>query len=104
MPKKNGSISPELHEEYARRLEDLLDERDDLEAKRQSISKALKGEIAFLDDSILHVRRVLKGLDAPQRELPGMEGVAERRVDPGVAAILKAAQRVRDREEPGERR
>lgn len=89
------SISPELHEEFSEKLEQLLDEHDEISEKRSRISKALGGELKIIARGIAHVRRVLKGLDGPQEEIPGTE-VGERRRDPGLEQILKAAERVRD--------
>jgi hypothetical protein len=90
-------ISKELTSEYTKRLEGLLDEQDDVAEKKSRVTKALGGELKIIASEIHRVRRVLKGLDSPQQEIPGTE-LGDRRPDPGVAAILKAAARVQVRE------
>ncbi len=87
------AISPELHEEMAAQLEKLLDDQDDVREKRVRISKALGGELKIIAGAITRTRRVLKGLESPQQEIPGTE-VGERRRDPAVLEILQAATRV----------
>jgi hypothetical protein len=88
-------ISRTLHDEFTAKLEALLDERDDVADKRRRISKALRGEVTGLDEQIAHVRRVLKGVDLPQLDIPGTE-IGERKRDSILRRILDAAARIRD--------
>lgn len=88
-------ISRVLHDEFTAKLEAFLDERDDVADKRRRISKALRGEVHGLDEQIAHVRRVLKGVDTPQIEMPGME-LGERKRDSIIMRILAAAERIKD--------
>jgi hypothetical protein len=94
MPRRSP-LPRELFEEYSEKLEALLDERDDVAEKRRSISKALKGEVQILDGRIAHVRRVLKGHEAPQLDFAGME-VGEWKRDSIIERILGWAAKIRD--------
>lgn len=91
------AISPALHEEMTEKLEQLLDDQDDVHEKKQRISKALGGELKIIAGAIARTRRILKGVESPQEDLPGLEG-GERQRDPAVLQILRAAERVAVRE------
>ncbi len=93
------ALSPDLHDELTAELEQLLDERDDVDSRRRAISKLLRGELERIADGIARVRMRLKGIEGAQIEIPGTE-LGERRRDPAVLEILAAARRVRDAEEP----
>ncbi len=90
MSKKLAKLSPKLETELRDKLEDLLDEHDDVDDKKRRVSKALKGHLSILDDSISLVRRQLKGRDLDQLEIPGTS-LPEPAKDPVVAEILKLA-------------
>lgn len=91
MAKKHPvKLSPKLEVELRDKLEDLLDEHDDVAEKRKRVAKALKGHLSILDDSISLVRRQLKGQDLDQLELPGTETPAPAE-DPVVRKILDLA-------------
>ena len=93
MPRRSP-LPRELFEEYSEKLEALLDERDDVAEKRRSISKALKGELSILDGRVSHVRRVLKGHEAPQLEIPGTE-IGEWKRDSIIERILGWAAKIK---------
>ena len=93
-----AALSPDLHDKLTAELEQLLDEKDDLESKAKAVRKAFRGEIEVVADSIARVRLRLKGVASLQTEIPGTE-VGERKRNPAVLEILAAARRVRDEEE-----
>lgn len=93
MPRRLSSaakLSPKLEAELRDRLEDLLDERDDVADKRRRISKKLGGHLKVLDETVSLTRRQLKGLDLDQVEIPGT-GVPTPAEDPVVRKILDLA-------------
>lgn len=87
-------ISRALHDQFTARLEALLDERDDVAEQRRRITKALRGDLNRLDEQIGHARRVLKGIDTPQLEIPGTEALGDRGRDSVLQRILEAAARL----------
>lgn len=92
---RKRTLAPDLHEKLALQLEQLLDERDDVDSRRRAISKMLRGELERIADNVARVRQRLKGVITEQADLPGTE-VGDRKRDPGVLEILHAARRVRD--------
>ncbi len=101
-PKLSGKLEEELRD----RLEELLDEHDDVAQKKKRVAKALKGHLTVLDDSISLVRRQLKGEDLDQMEIPGTS-MPEPTKDPAVMEILRLAGGIVERpkaegEEPEE--
>lgn len=90
MTKRTAKLSPKLEAELRDKLEDLLDEHDDVAQKKKRVAKALKGHLSILDDSISLVRRQLKGQDLDQIEIAGTQ-VPEPYRDPAVAEIPKLA-------------
>lgn len=86
----NPKLSPDLEEELHLELADLLDEKDNVEARRSSINGALRGEIKKLSHAIQKVRLQLKGEELPQMEIHGTEKPEPAR-DPAVAEILRLA-------------
>jgi hypothetical protein len=95
---RSSSISPELHEEMSAKLEQLLDEYDDVKETKGRVSRALGGELKIIGNNIARVRRILKGIESPQTTIPGTD-LGERRRDEGVLAILQAAKGVAARAE-----
>ncbi len=88
-----SKLSPALHEEFNEKLGQLLDDQDDVREKKARITKALGGELKIIADAIARTRRVLKGIESPQEEIPGTE-VGERKRDPVVYRLLEAADRL----------
>src|SRR3990172_12284636 len=93
-----AALSPDLHDKLTAELEQLLDERDDVDSRRRAVSKLLRGELERIADGIARVRMRLKGIEGAQIEIPGTE-LGERKRDPAVLEVLAAARRVRDAEE-----
>ncbi len=101
MPRATSALSPELHDKLTAELEQLLDERDDVDSRRRAVGKLLRGELERIADGIARVRMRLKGIEGAQIEIPGTE-IGERKRDPAVLEVLAAARRVRDAEEDPE--
>lgn len=73
MAKKTNppKLSPTLEVELRDRLEELLDQEDDVSMKRKRLSEMLGNHVKTIKASVFHVRRQLKGLDLDQLEIPG---------------------------------
>jgi hypothetical protein len=87
---KKPTLSPALEVELRDRLEEVLDEIDDVADKRRRLSKKLGGYLKVLAETRDLVRRQLKGQDLDNLEIPGTEVPAPAR-DPLVQDILKLA-------------
>jgi hypothetical protein len=87
---KKPTLSPALEVELRNRLEEVLDEIDDVADKRRRLSKKLGGYLKVLAETRDLVRRQLKGQDLDQMEIPGTEKPEPAR-DPLVQEILKIA-------------
>ncbi len=83
-------ISAALHAQLTEKLEQLLDQADDVAAKKKKITDAIKGQQKKIALGVSQTRRRLKGLDLEQAEIPGTE-VAEIGIDPVVEEILQRA-------------
>jgi hypothetical protein len=90
-----ASLSPQLHADLTARLEQLLDQADDLRSAKASLGRALGAELWVVQSQIATVRAQLKGQDAPQLSIPGAE-VGDHRADPVVARLLALAGKVRE--------
>ncbi len=64
-------LSPTLEADLRDRLEELLDQEDDVSSKRKRLSQMLGNHVKTIKASVFHVRRQLKGLDLDQLEIPG---------------------------------
>lgn len=94
---KKPTLSPALEVELRDRLEEVLDEIDDVADKRRRLSKKLGGYLKVLAETRDLVRRQLKGQDLDNLEIPGTEVPAPAR-DPLVQDILKLAGGIVEKE------
>jgi hypothetical protein len=83
-------ISPALHAQLTEKLEQLLDQQDDVASKKKTIVDAIKGQQKKIALGVSQTRRRLKGIDLEQTDIPGTE-IAELGVDPVVEEILRQA-------------
>lgn len=99
--KRHPKVSPQLEEELNERLQNVLDQIDDVADKRRRITKKLSGHLKVLSETKDLIRRQLKGIDLDQIEIPGTEVPAPTE-DPVVAEILRIAGGIVDRSKDGE--
>jgi hypothetical protein len=84
------AISSELYDQLTEKLDEAMDERDDVAEKKGRVTRARGGELKVLDNQVKRLRRQRKGLESLQEEIPGTEA-GERRIDPAVTLLLRAA-------------
>lgn len=96
MPKH--AISAALYEELTDKLDQAMDERDDVAEKKGRVTRALGGHLKVLDNQIARLRRQRKGLESPQQEIPGTEAGEQKR-DPAVEILLRAAEGLPEKSE-----
>ncbi len=94
---RSSRLPPAVHDKLTEQLEKLLDEDEDLRAKKKRITKALNDEIGLVDDAIYQTRLRLKGLGGDQSEIPGTE-TGTRKRDPVLVRVLKAAESLPEEE------
>jgi hypothetical protein len=106
MAKKHPvKLSAKLEVELRDRLEELLDDHDDVSDKKRRLTRALGSHLKVIEESVSLVRRQLKGQELDQLQIPGTEK-PEPAKDPLVAEILRIAggivEREPEKESPGD--
>ena len=70
---RTGVIPAELEQRYYRELTSTLDRIDNLRAEMKEEAKERKDELAALEKAAYRLRRMLKGEESEQTEIPGSE-------------------------------